>query len=119
MAERGTVFGKENTSDNFSKSRDRERENRNRLWQLALDARTFFSMARDWMSGAYRNVSAKTIALSIIAIAYFISPVDIIPDWILGLGQIDDALILAMVLASMHDELQNYRSWRELNQRAA
>lgn len=119
MAERGTVFGKESHSGNFGKSRDRERENRHRLWQLALDARTFFSMARDWMNGSYKNVSAKTLALSIIGLAYFVSPVDIIPDWILGIGQIDDALVLAIVLSCMHEQLENYREWREMNRSVA
>jgi uncharacterized membrane protein YkvA (DUF1232 family) len=115
MAERGTVYERvAEASKQYSRSRTHDRESRNRLWTLALDARTFFSMARDWMRGGYRNVSGKTIALTIAAVLYFISPIDLIPDWIPGLGQIDDVLVLGLVLSSMHSELQNYRLWREM-----
>ena len=35
------------------------------------------------------------------AIAYFILPIDVIPDWIIGLGFTDDAAVLAAALRSI------------------
>jgi len=35
------------------------------------------------------------------AIAYFILPIDVIPDWIVGLGFTDDAAVLAAAIRSI------------------
>lgn len=40
------------------------------------------------------KVSLKIIIASVIAIAYVLLPIDIMPDFILGLGQIDDIFVV-------------------------
>jgi len=50
------------------------------------------------------RVPARTKVLLAAAAAYFISPVDLIPDWIPVLGQLDDA-VLAMIVI---DTILNY-----------
>jgi uncharacterized membrane protein YkvA (DUF1232 family) len=37
------------------------------------------------------------VALPILALIYLISPIDVIPDMILGLGQVDDAGVIALI----------------------
>ena len=48
--------------------------------------------------------------------AYIISPIDLIPDYIIGLGQIDDAAILGLSLYFMEKDLKKYKpqDWNEL-----
>ena len=53
----------------------------------------------------------ETIALAIGAIAYFVSPVDLIPDFIPVAGYIDDAAVIAFVIASATNELHSFREW--------
>src|SRR5262245_28115371 len=37
------------------------------------------------------------VALPIMALIYLISPIDVIPDMILGMGQVDDAGVIALI----------------------
>jgi uncharacterized membrane protein YkvA (DUF1232 family) len=53
-----------------------------------------FELMKAYSKGEYREVSKKTILTIIGAILYFVSPVDVIPDVIAGLGILDDAAVI-------------------------
>jgi len=46
-------------------------------------------------------------------LAYVISPLDIIPEVVLGFGFIDDALLAVYVISSISNELDKYISKKE------
>jgi uncharacterized membrane protein YkvA (DUF1232 family) len=74
-----------------------------------------FPLIRDYWKGTYRDISAKSIVIFIVALAYIISPIDLIPDYILGLGQIDDAAILGLSLYFLEKDLMKYKEWKDKN----
>jgi len=43
---------------------------------------------------------------------YFLSPFDAVPDWIPGIGMLDDIAVLAWVMKSLESELNAFRAWR-------
>lgn len=45
------------------------------------------------------RIPLKTKLLGSLALGYFLSPIDLIPDFIPILGQLDDALILPLLIA--------------------
>ena len=65
------------------------------LARLFRNLRLLLPLIRDYLKGTYRDVSVKSIVIFILTLAYIISPIDLIPDYIIGLGQIDDVAILA------------------------
>lgn len=66
-----------------------------------------------WMKGEYRQVSSQALLMVVAALLYFITPFDAIPDWLIGVGFVDDLAVLAWVLKTWHDELETFRAWRE------
>ncbi|MNH38167.1 hypothetical protein D3C79_991600 [compost metagenome] len=44
---------------------------------------------------------------------YFVSPIDAIPDWLLGVGFLDDIAVLGWVLKTVADELGRFKAWRD------
>jgi uncharacterized membrane protein YkvA (DUF1232 family) len=42
-----------------------------------------------------------------------ISPIDIIPDYIIGLGLIDDIAILGLSLYFLEKDLIKYKEWKD------
>ena len=83
--------------------------------RLFQDIKLIFPLIRDYWKGTYRDLSAKSIVIFIVALAYIISPIDLIPDYILGLGQIDDAAILGLSLYFLEKDLMKYKEWKDKN----
>lgn len=76
------------------------------------DIKTSFSLLRDWFNGTYDQIPSRMIASLAGALIYFISPVDLIPDWIPMAGFLDDAAILAAVFKLSEADLKFYRRWK-------
>ncbi len=63
----------------------------------------------------YKELPIATIFATITAIAYFVSPVDLIPDFIPGAGQIDDAAVAAIALKIIRKDIDEYLDWRKVS----
>jgi uncharacterized membrane protein YkvA (DUF1232 family) len=67
---------------------------------------------KDWLSGRYREISRATILSAAAAILYFVSPVDLVLDFIPFGGYIDDAAVIGFVFNKISDDVEKYRIWR-------
>lgn len=68
-------------------------------------------LAREYQRGEYRHVPKPTLLIVIAAIIYFVSPFDVIPDWLPVLGHIDDAFVVTLALRSVRAELDTFMAW--------
>ena len=68
-------------------------------------------LIKAWARGAYSGGSKANLVLMVGAVVYFLLPTDVIPDFIAGLGFVDDAAVIAWVVAAVADELEKYRAW--------
>lgn len=82
------------------------------LSRFADDFGWVFKMLKDYLSGKYKIVPWRTIALLVGAVSYALSPLDLIPDFLPVLGWSDDALLLAAVLGSVRVDIEEYRKWK-------
>lgn len=87
------------------------------LRRLFEDIKLLFLLVRDYWDGVYRDVSIWSILVFTIGIIYILSPIDIIPDFNLGIGQIDDAAVLLFCLYFLEKDLYKYRGWRVENKK--
>ena len=61
--------------------------------------------------GHYRQIPMKSVLLLVAAIIYFINPLDLIPDALIGIGLTDDLTILTGVYKLVSNELEKFRTW--------
>ena len=80
--------------------------------RLIGDARLLVFMMKDWWSGEYRKVPYLTIGVMLFALFYVLNPFDLIPDTLIGPGQVDDAVILGLCLYLAERDLRPYGEWR-------
>jgi uncharacterized membrane protein YkvA (DUF1232 family) len=73
------------------------------------DILDLLAMVRDYASGRYREIPFGSIAAIVGALLYVLSPVDLIPDFIPGIGYVDDAGVVAACLKLVKLDLENYR----------
>jgi len=85
------------------------------LARIFQDLKLLIPLIKDYWKGTYRDVSVKSIVIFVAALAYIISPIDLIPDYIIGFGQIDDAVILGLSLYFLEKDLRKYKEWKDRN----
>ena len=83
-----------------------------RLGKLKDDLRLLQALCLAYWRGEYRAVSTKTMLSVVAGLMYFLSPFDAVPDWIPGIGMLDDIAVLAWVMKSLESELNAFRAWR-------
>ena len=81
----------------------------------AADLAVMLSLVRAYAKKQYTNVPPRTIAFAVGAILYIVYPFDLIPDYVLGFGQLDDIAIIALLLKTIYPDLQIYKKWQEAN----
>jgi uncharacterized membrane protein YkvA (DUF1232 family) len=78
------------------------------LWPYLL---AMLRLIRAFCSGRYRRMPWESLISIIVAVAYFASPLDLIPDFLPGVGYLDDAMIVRFVYRSVKAELERFMEW--------
>lgn len=81
--------------------------------RLRADLDLLLGLCLAWWRGEYRRLGSQTLLSIVAGLLYFLMPLDAVPDWLLGVGLLDDLAVLAWVLRTWDAELQAYRLWRE------
>ena len=84
------------------------------LGALAEDFLLIVRMIESVMKGEYTLQIWELVKL-IGAVAYVLLPLDVIPDFILGLGFSDDILVVKEVLESMANIITRFRMWEKID----
>jgi uncharacterized membrane protein YkvA (DUF1232 family) len=75
------------------------------------DLKTLIRMAKCWVSRKYTGVSQQTILYVIVAVIYFVTPTDFVPDFLIGLGFVDDIAVISWVLNTIKKDLDSFKEW--------
>ncbi|MDF0675439.1 MAG: YkvA family protein [Nitrospira sp.] len=81
-----------------------------RLW---TDLPLLVRLLKAWKDGSYSGLSVRTLASCAAALLYVLSPVDLIPDFVPGIGLIDDVTVLALLLHNLAQDLAAFRVWEQ------
>lgn len=67
---------------------------------------------KDVASGRYTGYSTMALIKIVAVVIYVVSPVDIIPDFILALGFTDDVAVVLWGVKQVAGELEAYKKWK-------
>ena len=80
------------------------------LGGVVEEVKLLWRLLADYARGRYR-APWRFIAAVGFAFLYLILPIDIIPDFLPGLGYLDDASVFGMVLRASQIEIAAYQAW--------
>jgi uncharacterized membrane protein YkvA (DUF1232 family) len=81
--------------------------------QTALEPIMIFKrMIQAHRSGKFK-VSSKTLGLIVLGLVYFVTPIDIIPDFMPILGFTDDLSVILAVFNSVKHEVTDFLNWEK------
>ena len=97
-------------TDAYKKASDK-----NDVGTLAHEAwetlQTMFRLIKASMAGDYTGVPGTTVAAAVAVLIYFLSPIDLIPDFIPVLGLLDDVALVAWFSTTLKGEMDKFQEW--------
>jgi len=69
-------------------------------------------IVKDYALGTYRKIPYWGIGAIVFMLLYVGNPVDLIPDFLIGIGQIDDLVVITLCLLMLRQELHEYKHWK-------
>lgn len=112
LFERGVKNVSESDVEDVLRREEELRKKGHVLGDMLEQVKLLFQMIKDWKSGEYKDVPWKVISAIVFAIVYFLFPADAIPDFIPGIGWIDDVFVFSLVLKSFSSQIEAYRDWK-------
>jgi uncharacterized membrane protein YkvA (DUF1232 family) len=85
------------------------------LGKFVDDFKLLIAIVKDYRRGKYRKIPFWTVAAIVGALLYVLNPLDLIPDFLPLVGQIDDAAVVAACLLMVRQDLHRYKKWKIAN----
>ncbi len=73
----------------------------------------FLRLMKAYVKGDYRSVGIGTIVTIVIAILYFLNPLDLIPDFLFAVGLLDDVSVIMWAGKKLVNEIDEFRNWEK------
>jgi uncharacterized membrane protein YkvA (DUF1232 family) len=70
-----------------------------------------FRLVAAFARGEYTEIPWKSIALVVGTLIYFLSPIDLIPDFLPFIGLADDVTLLAWTIKQLKTDIDHFRQW--------
>ncbi len=115
------------TAFKLAKSPDKLRELVERAHKKAMDSKKesigevfdslmiCFRLLTSYTKGDYRDIPWKSLISIVGSVVYFVMPADLIPDFILTVGLLDDAALITWTVNSIRKDIEHFLDW-ERNQ---
>lgn len=71
------------------------------------------SLLKFYAKGEYRQIELPNLLKIIAGFIYFISPIDLIPDFLPFIGLTDDVALFLFIMKSIDDELVKFDLWKK------
>ena len=85
----------------------------NKISQFVDQLKLFIRMIKSHFSGKYSSFSTKSVLIMIAGLVYFVTPIDLIPDFIPALGFTDDITVIFFIYKNLRTDIEQYAAWEE------
>jgi uncharacterized membrane protein YkvA (DUF1232 family) len=79
--------------------------------EVVDDFKTLGRLLLAYSRGEYRDIPLDSLLTVVAGLFYVVSPIDLIPDSVPGVGHADEAVAVGFVIRQVHHELTAFREW--------
>jgi uncharacterized membrane protein YkvA (DUF1232 family) len=90
--------------------------NNSKIQQVLEPISIFIRMVKAHFSGAHK-LSNSTLGMVLLALIYFLSPFDFMPDFLGLMGFVDDASVVLAVYAKLKIEVNEFLVWEKIHEK--
>ena len=94
--------------DKASKKADGKQGPLDAIW---LQLMACFRLIKAYAKGTYRDIPWSSLVMLVAAVIYFVMPIDLIPDFIVGFGLLDDAALLGWTVKKFSADIDAFIEW--------
>lgn len=70
-----------------------------------------FRLIKAYANGSYRVIPVQSILMIVASVVYFVMPIDLIPDVLVGVGLLDDAALLGWTFKTLAADIDEFIKW--------
>jgi uncharacterized membrane protein YkvA (DUF1232 family) len=107
------IEDKEKAEGLLTKATKKAKSKQGALTEVWEKLQLLFSLFKAWIKGEYKEIPKKSLVIIVATIVYFVSPLDLVPDFITGLGILDDAAVIAFAFKQITGDLEKFKIWQE------
>jgi len=82
-----------------------------RLNEVIDEIKILFNLVKDVIKQKYTNIPLGSVIAVIGALLYFLSPIDLAPDFLPFIGFTDDIAVILLVIKQISTDLDKYKDW--------
>lgn len=101
----------EQLKDLVASAKEKAKEKQQQIKSVWKDFQTLLRFVYAWWRKDYQEIPWKTILYAATAVFYFVSPFDLIPDFIPFGGFIDDVTVISFVAKALKSDLDKFTAW--------
>jgi len=92
---------------------EKAKSRRGPLGEIWENLQACFRLVNAYAKGEYHEIPWSSIAMIVASIVYFVMPLDLLPDFILGIGLLDDAALIAWTVRTISSDIEKFIEWED------
>ncbi|GGC08484.1 YkvA family protein [Dyadobacter sediminis] len=86
---------------------------RENMSDFQTNVQILIRMIRAYASGEYKGLPWKSILSIVAVLIYFVSPIDLIPDFLPVIGITDDVALVVWLIKTFGSDIQKFSEWEK------
>ncbi|GGM76336.1 hypothetical protein GCM10010967_04900 [Dyadobacter beijingensis] len=86
---------------------------RENLSEFQTSVLILIRMVKAYASGEYKQLPWKSLVSIVAVLIYFVSPIDLIPDFLPVIGISDDVALVVWLVKTLGDDIRKFADWEK------
>lgn len=86
---------------------------RENLSEVSQSVQLLIRMIRAYASGDYKGLPWKSLISIVAVLIYFVSPIDLIPDFLPVIGIADDVALIVWLMKTLGSDIAKFSQWEK------